>query len=258
MLFRANVKRSGGVMQQCLLNVQKLVIGYRNLSQVRALTQPISCMVSSGTLIALLGPNGTGKTTLLKTLSGLHAPISGEIELCGKTLSTLSARRKSELVGVVFPQNMARPNLTVSEYVMMGFYRTLSWNGILCEEDEKRRSELLTQFALNSLSDRRIGELSDGEFQRAELARVMAQSTPLVVMDEPTAHLDYPSRHLIMRMLKDLVTQLGVSIIVSTHEVDMIKDYADLFWTLNKNGCFQSHTSLTPALLNEVYDTQIF
>ena len=80
-------------MQQCLLNVQKLVIGYRNLSQVRALTQPISCVVSSGTLIALLGPNGTGKTTLLKTLSGLHAPISGEIELCGKTLSTLSARR---------------------------------------------------------------------------------------------------------------------------------------------------------------------
>ncbi|MBR5972944.1 MAG: ABC transporter ATP-binding protein [Paludibacteraceae bacterium] len=245
-------------MQQSLLNVQNLVIGYRDLSQTRILTQPISCSVFPASLIALLGPNGTGKSTLLRTLSGLHAPISGEIELCGKSLSTLSARRKAELVGVVFPQNMAKPNLTVSEYVMMGFYRTLPWNGILSEEDERRRTELLTQFTLTSLSDRRINELSDGEFQRAELARVMAQSTPLVVMDEPTAHLDYPSRHFIMRMLKDLVTQLGVSIIVSTHEVDMIKDYADLFWTLNKNGCFQSHTSLTPALLNEVYDTQIF
>ena len=111
-------------MQQCLLNVQNLVIGYRDLSQTRILTQPISCSVSPASLIALLGPNGTGKSTLLRTLSGLHAPISGEIELCGKSLSTLSARRKAELVGVVFPQNMAKPNLTVSEYVMMGFYRT--------------------------------------------------------------------------------------------------------------------------------------
>lgn len=198
--------------------LKSLSIGYKHSAPVAT---AIDAELSIGTFCCLLGRNGSGKSTLLRTIAKLQSPLSGEI-IC------------PEQVGIVLTQVPELQNTTVREMVAYGRLGTTGWLGKLRKEDYEAADLAIRQVGIEPLKDRFFATLSDGEKQKTMIARAIAQASPLLLLDEPSAFLDYPSRHELMLMLQRLAHEQGKTILLSTHDVELALNHADLLWLLKE------------------------
>ena len=211
-----------------MLVTKDLAIGYGK----HMVQQGLNLESSSRDLICLVGTNGAGKSTLLRTISGLQKPLAGSIEIEGKTLRRLSNYERSLLYSMVLTDAIFVENLTVYELVALGRIPHTDWTGALSDNDKRLIDESIAQVNLTHKRDAYLNAVSDGEKQRAVIAKALAQDTPLVLLDEPTAHLDLPNRIEIMLLLRRLSVNTGKTFILSTHELDLALQMADKIWLM--------------------------
>lgn len=197
---------------------------------------PLDLSLKAGQLTCLLGPNGTGKTTLLRTLSGVLPARSGRVAIDGTDLSELSPRRRAQLVAVVLTDRVNVGMLDVRTLVSLGRQPHTDWRGRLSARDSRVVDEAISAAGVDDLATRNIAELSDGERQRVMLARALAQEPRLLILDEITAFLDLPRRLQVMRLLRDLARRRGISVLVSTHDLDLALRLANEVWLASSSG----------------------
>jgi len=220
-----------------VLESHDLAIGYPHSGSLPlVLAENLHLTVERGQVIGLLGPNGSGKSTLLRTLAGLQPTISGSVKVMGQTIRSNQVRQTARMLSVVLTDRIDVRNLTVFQLVSMGRYPFTDWLGRVGSDDQARIRTSLEQVRLQGYSNRFFNELSDGEQQRTLLAKALVQDTPLIILDEPTAHLDLPNRISIMRLLRNLADETGKSILFSTHDLDLAIHTADHLWLLQKGG----------------------
>jgi iron complex transport system ATP-binding protein len=205
-----------------------------------------------GQLICLLGPNGSGKSTLLRTLSGLQPPLGGVISIDGLERRSPSALAKK--ISLVLTDRVRGNNLTVDSLVSLGRYPWSGWLGRLDATDLDRVAWAIDATGIGSLRYRKVHTLSDGQCQKVMLARALAQDTPILMLDEPTAHLDLPSRIRLMRLLHELARDTGKAILLSTHELDLALQIADMVWLLQSGGQLRSGAP-EDLILNGTFET---
>ena len=179
----------------------------------------------------MLGPNGVGKSTLLRTLAGLQPPVAGQTNL-----DRLTAQERAKQVALVLTENQSAAQTTVHDVVAMGRYPYTSFLGGLSEEDERQIGQAMQRVEMTAYAHRMFNALSDGEKQRVLIAKAIAQQTDIILLDEPTAHLDLPSRIRTFRLLNELAHGENKTILVSTHELDLALRMSDRVLLLSKNG----------------------
>ena len=226
-----------------LLTAEDLTVGYFvNRRTPRPVAGPLRLTLQPGELVCLLGPNGAGKSTLLRTLAGLQPPLSGRLDLGGVSLARMSPAERARQLSIVLTDRVDVGNLTVRELVSLGRHPHTGWLGTLSAHDNAQVQAALTATDTAVLAHRPVGELSDGERQKVLVARAVAQDTPVVLLDEPTAHLDLPNRVALMRLLHRLARQTGKAILLSTHELDLALQAADRVWLLPADGALRTGT----------------
>ena len=213
-----------------VLRTKDLHIGYKD----KAILPPINVSLDEGNLIALIGPNGAGKSTLFKTLTAYIKPISGSIELMGKELSDYSSKEKAMLIGLVLTERPDDMFLKVYDVVASGRCPYTNFFGKIEKEDENIIQESLDIVGINHLKDRYFNTLSDGEKQKVMIAKTLAQNTPIIFMDEPTAFIDYPSKIELFSLMKMLSKERNKTIIFSSHDLELLLRYTDDIWMISK------------------------
>ncbi len=235
-----------------MLEVQSLSVNYGS----RQVLHEVSLNVARGEILALIGPNGAGKTTLLKTVSGVLRPHKGSICLDGRDLARLSTSQRARMMSVV-PQARRLPEtFTVWETVLLGRTPYLGWLGRPTEQDRQHIRAALERTDTMELAERRIGELSGGEQQRVLLARALAQDTPVLLMDEPTTHLDLHHQIGLLNLVKELAQEKNLATIMALHDLNLASVYADRVALLvngKLDGIGAPKDVLTEARLSEVY-----
>ena len=205
------------------ITTNRLTVGYRGHRVVEDISLSLPC----GRLVCLLGPNGAGKSTLLRTLCGFQPPIEGTVTISGSDITTMSAAGVARLVSVVLTDRPLTPSLTAAEMVGMGRAPYTGFWGRLSDDDRRLVSEAMQTVGIAPLATRRMGQLSDGELQKVMIAKALAQHTPVIVLDEPTAFLDYPSKVAVMKTLARLAHDEGKTILMSTHDLELAAQLGD-------------------------------
>ncbi len=205
------------------ITTNRLTVGYRGHRVVEDISLSLPC----GRLVCLLGPNGAGKSTLLRTLCGFQPPIEGTVTISGSDITTMSAAEVARLVSVVLTDRPLTPSLTAREMVGMGRAPYTGFWGRLSDDDRRLVSEAMQAVGVAPLATRRMGRLSDGERQKVMIAKALAQHTPVIVLDEPTAFLDYPSKVAVMKTLARLAHDEGKTILMSTHDLELAAQLGD-------------------------------
>ena len=216
------------------LTLVDLSIGYREGNQVKKLSSALNVTMKSGTLICLVGKNGVGKSTLLRTLSGFQPALEGDMLLDGKAMLSFDRRKMSETVSVVLTEHSAIQDMNVAEIVAMGRMPYTNFWGTLRREDKKIVAEAIESVGMTAFTNRPMTRLSDGERQKVMIAKAIAQETPIIFLDEPTAYLDYPSKIQMMLLLHRLAKALKKTIFMSTHDLEHALQVADQVWLLDQ------------------------
>ncbi len=181
----------------------------------------------SGEFTALLGRNGCGKSTLLRTVAGLRPPQEGYVEICGRRLDGMTRKEMAEAVGLVSTDEVGVENLKVYDTVALGRAPYTGWLGRLSAQDREAVARALDLVGMSGFADKGIDTLSDGERQRVMVARVLAQDTPVILLDEPTAFLDLPNKYEIGLLLRDLARREGKCVVFSTHDLAVALELCD-------------------------------
>lgn len=217
------------------VRIEDVAIGYGK----KVVAQGLTAVLHSGQLTCLIGRNGLGKSTFLRTIAGFQRPLKGKITgsfdkegIC-YDLTRLSKQALSRLVAVVLTEKVDLANMTVREIVSMGRMPYTDFFGKLREEDEEIVTKAIEMTRITDLAKRDISTLSDGERQKVMIARALAQHTPVILLDEPTAFLDYESKVETMKLMQSLAHNMGKIIIASTHDLDIAVRYADRMITIN-------------------------
>ncbi len=224
-------------MQGHTINLSHLTIGYGSTVVARDLTADIE----GGALTCLLGENGAGKSTLLRTIAGLQPPLGGEMTMTDGTgyclqLAALGKRQTARTISVVLTHQPSVQNLTVRDIVAMGRMPYTGFLGHLSPVDNSIVDEALRTIRLEHFAQRNFEMLSDGERQKVMIAKALAQQTPVILLDEPTAFLDYPSKVEMMKLLRHLSEALRKTILLSTHDLDLAQRYAHRLLLLSGDG----------------------
>ena len=232
-----------------MIELKELTIGYAQKNNTKIVASGINATLHSGRLTCLIGANGIGKSTLLRTLSAFQPPLSGEIFIDSESpipLSTLTDKQLSRLIGVVLTEKPDVQNMTVFELVGLGRSPYTGFWGRLNEDDKEVVKESLRLVGIESLQDRLIQTLSDGERQKTMIAKALAQQTPVIYLDEPTAFLDYPSKVEMLTLLRHLARETGKTIFLSTHDMELALQIADELWLMTA-GTPSSDTAESPS-----------
>lgn len=211
-----------------LMTTNNLTVGYRS----NPLLNDLNLALKSHELVCFMGPNGIGKSTLIRTLAGLHEPLRGSVSL---DIQPQQSIRTEQLVSVVLTDRITASNMTVEELITFGRYPYTNWSIHLDQADQKMIDEAMELARVAHLRKKRLFELSDGQMQMTMIARALAQNTPLLLLDEPTAHLDLNNRVEIMNLLRKLTRINGKSILIATHELDLALQTADVIWLAGRN-----------------------
>ncbi len=218
------------------LIIENLTIGYRH----KVIAGPLTGHLDGDRLVCVIGRNGLGKSTFLRTLAGLQPPLSGDVKWQdGDSVASCRSLSKEELArtfSVVLTEQPDAANLTAHDVVAMGRMPYTGFFGNLSKEDETMVEQALNLTGMSAFAHRDISTLSDGERQKIMIARAIAQHTPVMLLDEPTAFLDYESKKAAMSMLHSVAADMGKLIIVSTHDLDIALRYADSFMTIAPDG----------------------
>lgn len=223
------LRTKSGIMN-ISIQLSDVTTGYRH----KPVTRIINAYLQAGELTCLLGPNGAGKSTLLKTLSAFIPPLSGEIFIDGMNLRQISAGQLARSIAVVLTQRPSTMNMTVEELVAVGRSPYTSFFGGLREADREVVDRSIRLMGIEDLRNRNVNTLSDGERQKALIAKALAQQTQIIFLDEPTAFLDYPSKVEIMKLLYTIAREEQKTVFMSTHDLDLALQMADKIWLLDK------------------------
>lgn len=215
------------------IKLKNLTIGYSKLDGPGILLKNISACASLGEMIAVIGANGIGKSTLLRTITGLQKAVDGTVIVEGKKITEYTTSELALIFGFVGTSNQVSQNLTVNELVGLGRFPHTNWIGRLKESDKDAISRSISNVGLDKFKDRKLSEMSDGERQRANIARVLAQDSKYIILDEPTAFLDLPNRYELVSLLREIVESGDKTVIYTTHDLQIAINESDKIWLLN-------------------------
>lgn len=220
--------------KEITIETHDLSIGYPlNRREKKVIHTALNLQLFAGEVTCLLGLNGCGKSTLLKTLCGFLPPLSGNVTICDKPICQYSQNQLSTLVGVVLTEKSSAGGITVYELVSLGRYPHTDFFGRLKPEDHNIIKNSLQAVGILDKADRFVAELSDGERQKAFIAKALSQECPIIILDEPTAFLDVTSKVETMQLLGNLASTQGKSILLSTHDLDLAIRTSDRLWLLS-------------------------
>ncbi len=229
---------------EVLLKTKNLTIGYSH-KKLANISDDININLKNGQLIALVGENGIGKSTLLRTISGLQKPISGNISIEGKNLSEYKSADLAKKLSLVLTEKLPPGNLTVWELIATGRQPYTNWIGKLSSVDRNIILNAMDMTQTTSFAEKRHFEISDGQMQKVMIARALAQDTPLIILDEPTTHLDIVHKISLLHLLKKLAHESGKCILYSTHDIELALDVSDEMILMLDSGIVQK----TPAAI---------
>ncbi|MBT8321775.1 MAG: ABC transporter ATP-binding protein [Eudoraea sp.] len=218
------------------LQVEQLAIGYRSGKKPTVIANNLNFRIQAGELTAIVGVNGIGKSTLLRTLGRIQPELEGSITLDEKPLSAYAVRELSRKIGVVLTEPLSTRNITVRELIALGRQPYTNWIGNLSQADRQRINEVIALMELESLKNKKCFELSDGQLQKALIARALAQDTDLLLLDEPTTHLDLYHKVQILKTLQQVAHSAQKMIIFTTHELDLAIQLCDRMLIIGPNG----------------------
>ncbi|MGN1259695.1 MAG: ABC transporter ATP-binding protein, partial [Alloprevotella sp.] len=219
-------------MKTELLHICDLSTGYGKAGRHQPVAAGLNGSLPRATLTALIGPNGAGKSTLLRTLAGLQPALAGQVELDGQPLAAYTPRALARTVGIVLTKRVEALHLSVRQVVEAGRMPYTGLTGRLTSADTHAVEHAMELTRTTGFADRMIHTLSDGERQRVMIAKALAQDTPLILLDEPTAFLDVRGKVELLELLRQLVRSCGRTILLSSHDVELMLAHADRLWLL--------------------------
>lgn len=223
------------LLQDNTLDINNLSIGYSHGHNQTVIASAITESLMPGQFTCLLGPNGAGKSTLLKTLSGFIPPLEGNIRIGNIDINSISGADMSKLLSVVLTERLPMENMRVEQIVALGRSPYTGFFGRLSSHDIKIVEESMHLVGIIDMRNRNASTLSDGERQKMMIAKALAQSTPAIFLDEPTAFLDYPGKVEIMQLLSSLCKNQGKMVFLSTHDLEIALQIADRLWLMSRS-----------------------
>lgn len=224
-------------MQQPTIQLCGLSTGYHlSKHRTKVVAQGIDATIYSGELTCLLGANGIGKSTLLRTLSAFQPPLQGEVRICGRPLGEYTERELSQLVSVVLTERTTIRNMTAYQMISIGRSPYTDFWGRLSADDKAVIDEAIGLVQIEHLAQRDVDTLSDGERQKVMIAKALAQQTPIILLDEPTAFLDFPSKVEMMQLLHRISRKANKTIFLSTHDLELALQIADKIWLVSSDA----------------------
>lgn len=232
-------------MSNILLN--KVSIGYGT----KVVASGLDGLLEEGKLTCLIGRNGAGKSTLMRTMTAFQPPLSGSIMIGDREVSSLTPKERARLIGIVLTEKPDVENMLVGEMVAMGRQPYTGFWGGMTKEDDAIVAEALRKVGMTEFRQRRMQTLSDGERQKVMIAKALAQQTPFIFLDEPTAFLDYPSKVDTMTMLLRLCHDERKAVLISTHDLDVALRHCDRIWMMKDARLL---TGTAESLAKEIAD----
>ncbi len=226
-----------------VLKASNLVIGYSSKKQQQVIASNINIELEKGKLVCLLGKNGIGKSTLLRTLSKVQSKLGGDLHIDQTSIDDITSRELSKKMSLVLTERIPQSNLTVYELIALGRQPYTNWIGTISLEDKKKIHKAIELVRIEDLIHQKCDELSDGQLQKVMIARSLAQDTQLIILDEPTAHLDIHHKMEVFNLLRTLVQELKKTVIISTHEIQLALQLADKLWLLKDTGFTDGSTN---------------
>lgn len=215
-----------------VLKTNNLSIGYSSKKKQQIIIDNLNIELKKGTFVCLLGQNGIGKSTLLRTISKVQPKLSGEILISNKKIENYNSNELAKTMSLVLTEHLPESNLTVFELIALGRQPYTNWIGSLSKNDIEKVNEALKLTHIEHLADKKFYELSDGQLQRVLISRALAQDTDIIILDEPTAHLDVQRKMETFELLKNLAVKLNKTIIASTHEIHLAIQTSNELWLM--------------------------
>jgi len=238
-----------------ILETEDLSIGYVSKKKKTVIAKNLNLNLHKGELVCLLGKNGIGKSTLLRTLTKVQPKLSGLILINNKNLDQINSNELAKNISLVLTEKIPPSNLTVYELIALGRQPYTNWLGTLSQDDIKQINFAMEQMQLQNLKDKRCDELSDGQLQRVMICRALAQNTDVIILDEPTAHLDIQHKMLTFQILQNLAKKLHKTILISTHEIQLALQMADTLWLMTDDDFIAGNPKM---LINNDSINQLF
>lgn len=243
-------------MAKAMLSTIDLAVGYRNGKRVTEVLTHLDVSLYAGELVCLLGANGIGKSTLLRTISGVQLALKGTIEINGRDLTDYSSKELSKLIGIVYTDRTLAGALTVEELVSLGRQPYTGFFGRLDADDRQVVADAIESVGMSHKTHDYVATLSDGERQKAMIARALAQETPIIILDEPTAFLDVASRIETMQLLRQLAQSQQKAVLLSTHDVGLSLPLTDRLWLVTADSTVVEGTTsqfISDGTLNNLF-----
>ncbi len=219
-----------------IIQLNDLTTGYKGKGKEKVVSKDLNAVLPIGTVTCLIGPNGTGKSTLLRTIASFQPPLGGHVSLKGKDVTQYSNEELSKLLSIVLTNNSHIKNLTTYEVVGLGRSPYTGFWGKLGANDRQIVDRCIKMVGIENVAQQPFQTLSDGERQKAMIAKAVAQETPIILLDEPTAFLYYPNKAGVMLMLRRFAHDMGKTILLSIHDIDLALQVADNIWLLEEGG----------------------
>lgn len=238
------------------IELKQLSVGYQQQGETPVeVLKGVNLSAAPGEMVALIGSNGIGKSTLLRTLAGFQPWFNGDVLIKGRSLKTLNAGETARTMSFVSTEIVRVPNLTVFDMVAYGRFPYTNWIGMLTEEDRFIVSDAIRKVGLDGFERRPIMQISDGERQRAMIARALAQDTPVIILDEPTAYLDVSNKYEIFHLLQLLAFEKKKTVVLSTHDLNIALREVDKLWLIAPEGNYQGapEDAVLKGWLNQLF-----
>lgn len=230
--------------QHIILKTENLSIGYSNKKEQTVVTSNINIELQQGELIGLIGANGIGKSTLLRTLTKVQKPLSGDVHINDKSLTHFNSNELAKALSLVLTEQVVSKNLSVFELVALGRQPYTNWVGNLSSNDLSIVNNAMSQTNIENLKHKKCFELSDGQLQKVMIARALAQDTDLIILDEPTTHLDMYHKAFVLKLLQNLVKKTNKTILFSSHEIDLAIQLCDKIVLMTEDTVIDSPCNL--------------
>lgn len=242
-----------------ILKLKDLSIGYKNKSYDKVIAKDINVNLKQGNLVCILGKNGIGKSTLLRTIANVQNKIDGEVILENKPIEAYTFIEIAKTIALVLTEKVPTGNLTVYDLIALGRQPYTNWIGTLTLKDKEHIDFAIEQTKIRDLLDSRCDEISDGQLQRVMICRALAQNTPLIILDEPTAHLDIQNKIDTFKLLQKLSHDLNKTILLCTHEAQLAIQLADVLWLMTEKGLKygDAETLINNGAINDLFDSSI-
>jgi iron complex transport system ATP-binding protein len=244
--------------QNCTIQTQNLSIGYKSKSGTITIAENINLNLEKGKLIALIGENGIGKSTLLKTLTGIIPSLKGEVTLLNKPLQSFKLLDLAQELSIVLTEKLPPSNLTIYEIIALGRQPYTNWLGTLSDVDKIKINKAIALTEIEHLIHKKHEEVSDGQLQIALIARALAQDTSIIILDEPTTHLDLVHKATLLKLLQKLTHETSKTILYSSHDIDLAIQMADEMIVFTSTQIVQDQPCnlIQTGIFNTLFDTE--